>query len=135
LDLTSGSPAVGLTLPALPAGWRYEGWAVAGGTPLTTGRFTAAMGADEAAPFSGTMDAPPFPGEDFLRNAPAGLTFPTDLSGGMVVISIEPDPDDTPGPFTLKPLRAAVAASAADHQTYNLENHAATFPTGTATIR
>jgi hypothetical protein len=28
LDLSSGSPAVGLSLPTLPAGWAYEGWAV-----------------------------------------------------------------------------------------------------------
>ena len=28
LSLASGSPAVGLALPTLPAGWAYEGWAV-----------------------------------------------------------------------------------------------------------
>ncbi len=95
----------------------------------------ASTGADDAAPYSGTGMAPPFPGEDFLRNAPAGLTFPTDLSGLMAAITIEPDPDDSPGPFlALKPLAATVATAAVDHQTYTLDNHAAEFPTGMATI-
>ncbi len=53
IDLTGGSPAAGLTLPALPAGWKYEGWAVIGGQPVTTGKFRSASGADEAAPYSG----------------------------------------------------------------------------------
>ena len=73
LSLASGSPAAGLSLPALPAGWAFEGWAVTGGQPVTTGRFTAVDMVDLAAPFSGAMAGPPFPGEDFLMNAPAGL--------------------------------------------------------------
>src|SRR5262249_31984693 len=80
LDLSRGSPAAGLVLPALPAGWKYEGWAVVGGRPLSTGRFISASGPDEAAPFSGPLPGPPFPGEDWLRNAPTGLTFPLDLA-------------------------------------------------------
>ena len=135
IDLTSGSPAAGLTLPALPAGWVYEGWALIGNTPVSTGRFTAASGADQAAPYSGTNSGPAFPGEDFLHNAPSGVTFPTNLQGGKAVISIEPDPDDSPAPFALKPLLANIAAAAADHTTYALANQAATFPTGTAAIR
>jgi hypothetical protein len=132
LDISSGSPAVGLTLPTLPAGWKYEGWAVMNGTPITTGKFTAVSGADESAPYSGTMAAPPFPGEDFLNNAPSGLTFPTDLSGGVAVISIEPDPDNDPGPFLLKPLIGNIPASATDHTDYPLSFSSGTFPTGTA---
>lgn len=31
LDLSSGSPSVGLSLPTLPPGWKYEGWAVSEG--------------------------------------------------------------------------------------------------------
>lgn len=136
LSLASGSPAVGLDLPTLPAGWAYEGWAVIGGTPVTTGRFTDVDMADDAAPFSGAMAGPPFPGEDFLMSAPTGLTFPTDLAGGLAVISIEPDPDDSAAPYTLKPLMGPIAASATDHVTYAMPNMAAaTFPTGTATIR
>lgn len=135
LSLASGSPAAGLDLPALPAGWAYEGWAVINGTPVTTGRFTVASGADDAAPFSGPGGGPPFPGEDFVANAPAGLTFPTDLAGGTAVISIEPQPDDSPAPFTLKPLVGGIPADAADHVTYDVGNNASSFPTGSATIR
>jgi hypothetical protein len=135
LSLAGGAPSASLSLPALPAGWLYEGWAVINGRPLTTGRFTSASGADRAAPFSGPLAAPPFPGEDYLVNAPAGLVFPTDLRGGMAVISIEPEPDDSPAPFTFKPLVLAIPATAVEHTSLTLGNNAAGFPTGTASIR
>lgn len=135
LDLVGGTPTVGLSLPTLPAGWIYEGWAVISGKPVTTGRFTSATGADASAPFSGPQAGPPFPGEDFLVNAPAGLTFPTNLSGAMAVISVEPVPDDSPAPFTLKPLTRAIPANAADHVAFIMALNAASFPSGTASVR
>ena len=128
-------PTASLTLPTLPAGWRYEGWTVISGRPVTTGTFTTASGADAAAPFSGTQAGPPFPGEDYLRNAPSGLTFPTDLSGGMAVISVEPSPDDSAAPFTLKPLAGAIPVNASSGVSYPMAGNAAPFPSGTATIR
>ena len=134
LELVGGSPVAGLVLPALPAGWRYEGWAVIGAQPVTTGKFTSASGADASAPFSGPQAGPPFPGEDFLANAPTGLTFPTNLSSAMAVISVEPEPDDSPAPFTLKPLVRAIPANASDHVTFTMNPNAASFPTGTATV-
>jgi hypothetical protein len=80
------------------------------------------------------MPGPPFPGEDFLVNAPSGLTFPTDLSGTTQVISIEPDPDNSSAPFLLKPLVATVPSPAMDHVTYAMSSNVAnSFPTGTAT--
>lgn len=129
LDLSSGAPAVGLTLPTLPAGWKYEGWVVTGGQPVTSGKFLSATGVDEFDEFSGDLDGPPFPGEDYLMNAPAGLDFPTDLSGGKAVISIEPVPDNSPNPFLLKPLVGDIPADALDHSTYALGQNLA-FPTG-----
>ncbi len=133
LDPGAG-PGAALNLPTLPTGWEYEGWAVINGTPVTTGKFTSLTGADNAAPYSGTMAAPPFPGEDFLMNAPSGLTFPTDLSGGTIVISVEPSPDNSEAPFLLKPLVGQVPMGAADHTLYQMGNNAAaTNPTGTAT--
>jgi len=134
LDLSGGSPAVGLTIPTLPAGWKYEGWAVISGTPVTTGTFTAVDMVDEADPYSGPDPGPPFPGEDFLVNAPPGLTFPTDLSGMTGVLSIEPDPDNSTLPFLLKPLVGGIPANAMDHVTYMMDSNVAnSFPTGTAT--
>ena len=131
LDLSTGSPAVGLTLPTLPAGWRYEGWAVIDGTPVSTGTFTDVTLADDFDGFSSTLNSgPPFPGEDFLMNAPSGLTFPTDLAGGTAVISIEPYPDNSVNPFLLKPLVGSISTSAIDHTTYTLGQNLS-FPTGT----
>jgi len=132
LSLASGSPAVGLALPMLPAGWKYEGWTVIEGQPVTSGKFTAVDEVDEDDPYSSTMDGPPFPGEDYLVNAPSGLTFPTDLSEGTAVISIEPDPDNSPGPFTLKPLVGGIPAMALDHFTYDMMHNLGSFPSGTA---
>ncbi|SDW89082.1 hypothetical protein SAMN05444411_102399 [Lutibacter oricola] len=131
LDNSSGSPVAGLNLPTLPAGWKYEGWAVTGGTPLTSGTFTSVTGADEFNDFSGTMGSPPFPGEDFLRNAPSGITFPLDLSGGKAVISIEPDPDNSPAPFLLKPLVGDIPTDVMAHTVYTIGQNL-NFPTGTA---
>jgi hypothetical protein len=133
LDLSSGSPAVGLNLPSLPSGWKYEGWSVINGTPVTSGTFLDVNVADDNAPYSSTEQAPPFPGEDYLLNAPAGLTFPTNIAGGVAVISIEPDPDNSPNPFTLKPLAKMIPTDAADHVTYSLDQNLGSFPSGTAT--
>jgi len=133
LDLDSGSPAQGLYLPTLPAGWKYEGWTVINGIPVTTGTFTSTTVIDDADPYSSTMQGPPFPGEDFLVNAPAGLTFPTDIAGGVAVISIEPDPDNSPNPFTLKPLVGNIPINATDHTNYSMGLNLSSFPTGTVT--
>ena len=135
LSLATGSPAAGLTLPDLPAGWVYEGWAVIDGTPVTTGTFTKVDSVDLADPYSGTEAGPPFPGEDFLNNATSGLTFPTDLAGRTAVISIEPSPDDDSAPFTLKPLVSVIPSDVTDHVTYLINNISSGFPTGTATIK
>ncbi|MEL6924791.1 MAG: anti-sigma factor [Bacteroidota bacterium] len=132
LDPTGG-PSAGLDLPDLPKGWKYEGWAVIEGVPVSTGTFTDVAAADEAALFSGTQPGPNYPGEDFLTNAPAGLNFPTDLRGAAVVISVEPSPDNSPAPFTLKPLLSMVPQNAEDHSPLNMQNNAnVTNPTGIA---
>ncbi len=137
LDLSTGSPTVGLDLPMLPDGWKYEGWVVVNGMPVTSGTFTNTRATDDNDPFSGDMPLPDvngmdgfFPGEDYLMNAPSGLTFPTDLAGGMAVISIEPYPDNSPAPFTLKPLVHQIPAAATDHTVYDMGQNLV-FPTGT----
>lgn len=130
LDPSDG-PGPGLDLPALPEGWIYEGWAVIDGVPFSTGRFTEVSGSDDFSGFSGSAGSPPFPGEDFLVNAPGGLSFPTDLTGQTVVISIEPVPDNSTAPFTLKPLVGPVPDNAADHTVLTMNNNASqTNPTG-----
>lgn len=137
LDLATGAPTVGLTLPMLPDGWKYEGWVVIDGQPVTTGKFTKMAATDEDDPFSGSEALPDvngidgfFPGEDYIMNAPSGLTFPTDLAGGTAVISVEPSPDNSPGPFTLKPLVQPISETATDHTVYDMGQNL-NFPTGT----
>ncbi|WP_299891766.1 anti-sigma factor [uncultured Lacinutrix sp.] len=122
LNNSGTAPVAGLSLPTLQPGWKYEGWAVIDGTPLSTGTFTNVAATDDLAPYSGPVALPMpngtdgfFPGEDFLLNAPTGMTFPVDLKGKTIVISVEPSPDNSPAPFTLKPLAHVVPATAMDH--------------------
>lgn len=132
LDNSSGMPAAGLDLPTLPEGWIYEGWAIINGSPVSTGKFSSAVGADDAAPFSGPNAGPAYPGEDFLLNAPAGITFPTNLAAA--VISIEPVPDNSTAPFLLKPLVGMIDANENVHSVISMGNNAVTTnPQGTVT--
>ncbi|RJE73109.1 anti-sigma factor [Reichenbachiella sp. MSK19-1] len=134
LDPATGTPAL-TNLPDLTSktGWVYEGWAVIDGQPVSTGRFNMDTGADQSSVFSGPESGPGFPGEDFITNAPSGLTFPTDLTdGGVIVLSIEPEPDNSPNPFELKPLRGAVPSGLAPGTLQAMENIAAsTYASGT----
>lgn len=140
LDNSSTPPSAGLNLPALPQGWVYEGWAVIDGTPLSTGTFTNVAATDNNAPFSGPNPLPMpngsdgfFPGEDFLINAPSGLTFPLDLKEQTVVITVEPSPDNSPAPFTFKPLAHNVPATAAQHSPINMGDGPLKMLSGTVT--
>jgi hypothetical protein len=97
LDPSVGEAA--LELPVLPTGWAYEGWVVGDNGPISTGTFTdvAAADSDGAGPAAGPNGAPPFPGQDFVDPA-------MNLVGKTIVISVEPQPDNSPAPFALKPL-------------------------------
>lgn len=127
-------PTAGLNLPTLPVGWAYEGWVIGDAGPISTGTFTGLNERDSNNMFSGTENnaGPPIPGEDFFHNAPAGETFPLDVRGRMVVISIEPVPDNSPAPFVLKPLAATVPTDAATAPTtHTFNQNLGSFPTGT----
>jgi len=132
---TPGMPPLpNLTLPTLTDGWKYEGWVVGDNGPLSTGTFTGFDVRDDNATdpdgFSDTVfPGPPLPGEDFFRNAPAGVTFPLDIRNRMVVISVEPDPDNSPAPFVLKPLLGTAGMDTAPAE-YDFGLNAASFPTG-----
>jgi len=133
-DLSTGTPQSSLNLPRLPEGWEYEGWVVIDGQPLTTGKFLDADAPDFAAPFSGVSPGPPYPGEDFIVNAPNGLSFPVDLSGTFTAITVEPSPDNSPLPFSLKPLIHTIPNNANFHTGYDMVNDAINSnPTGTIT--
>ena len=123
-------PAPNFVLPTLPTGWAYEGWVVGDSGPLSTGTFTAFNTADDAVPFSGAAAGPPVPGEDFFENAPAGETFPLDVRGRMVVISVEPVPDDSATPFAIKPL-VGTAGNDTAPATHAFGSNLSSLPTGT----
>jgi len=125
-------PTPNFVLPALPAGWAYEGWVVGDSGPLSTGTFTAFNSADASAPFSGPAGGPPVPGEDFFENAPAGETFPLDVRGRTIVISVEPVPDDSPAPFVLKPL-VGTAGNETAPTTHAFGPNLASLPIGSVT--
>lgn len=139
---TVASSQSSLRLPSLPAGWVYEGWAIADNRPLTTGRFVNAGWADQAAPFSATSAGPNIPGEDFLRNAPTsvfpGLTFPLDLRGQRVAISVEPDVNgnDPTGasPFGITILEADISRRADARELYDLDRNTV-FPEASVILR
>ena len=126
LDNSSGSPMTGLNLPTLQDGWKYEGWVVFDGMPISTGTFSEVDMADDNAATSifkgGAGNGPGYPGEDYLQNAPNGLSFPTDLSGTTIVISVEPYPDNSATPFTLKPLAHMVPNNAMTHTAITMED-------------
>ncbi len=102
-----GAPAPSLVLPLLPEGWQYEGWVVTAQGPVSTGRFSQVAGEDSdgAGATAGPNAGPPFPGQDFINP-------PIDLRGTKVVISVEPQPDDSAAPFAIKPLAAGIALDA-----------------------
>ncbi len=138
--LDPSGPAAALSLPELPSGWVYEGWGVTQGTPLTSGRFLTAEGADMDAPFSGPNAGPPFPGEDFLANLPAAISGGVNLADGSsgIVISVEPYLDGTDptgaAPFSIKPLVGEVPFGLADHTLTALGQNLGTVPSGLASI-
>lgn len=135
LDNSSGSPVSGLNLPTLAPGWKYEGWTVFAGGPVSTGTFTDPAMADANAatsPYKGTVgNGPGFPGEDYVMGSAASENFPTDLKGKTIVISVEPDPDNSPSPFTLKPLVHMVPAMAANHTVITMGTGPVTQLSGT----
>ncbi len=118
-----------LELPSLPAGWVYEGWIASNDGPISTGRFTSfdMSDSDGAGASSGPDAAPEFPGQDFIDPA-------LDLVGLTAVISVEPDPDDSPAPFALKPLLATIAPELAPSSQVMMNNAEASAPSGVLTI-
>ncbi|ARV14342.1 anti-sigma factor [Polaribacter sp. SA4-12] len=124
LDNSVAAAVAGLGLPTLADGWKYEGWVVLNGTPVSTGTFSAVDAADDNAatsPFKGSVgNGPGFPGEDYVTGSAAGVDFPTDLKGATIVISVEPSPDNSSAPFTLKPLAHVVPADAMNHSVISM---------------
>lgn len=130
-------PTANFTLPTLGDGWVYEGWLVTENGPISTGTFSDFGAVDSGNPLSSTVNnvGPPIPGEDFFV-APAGSsdTYPIDVRGKTIVISVEPVPDNSAAPFLLKPLLSMVAADAETAPTaHDFGQNLGSLPTGTVT--
>ena len=127
------TPDPGLSLPVLPAGWVYEGWVVdtIAGIPTSTGTFTSVSGADSdgGGVSAGPGGTPPFPGQDFISPL-------TDLTvSHAAVISVEPVPDNSPMPFTLKPLVGSISDPGEPSIPQTMGNNAAaTNPSGSVVL-
>ena len=131
--INPGDGSASLDLPTLPAGWAYEGWVVGSDGPVSTGRFTDPGGADSDLAGSAkgdTGDGPALPGQDFID--PSMI-----LNDGstVAVISVEPEPDDSPAPFLIKPLvHDPIGAEVAPAMHLMTNNAAATLPAATLVI-
>jgi hypothetical protein len=122
VDSLSTNIVAGLDLPLLYEGWIYEGWVQINGQYVSTGRFSDPKSADLYTEYSDSLAGYSFPGEDFLLNAPSGLTFPTDLSNAIVAVSIEYNDGKTHGTEPFKKIfEATLPASAQSGVTYSLQ--------------
>lgn len=118
-----------LNLPVAPAGWVYEGWITDHNINLTTGRFTSPAEKDSFSNYSGPRAYPPFPGEDFLTNAPVdqSVTFPLNLAADQTKVTIGLEPgtiaNDQTGAtrFGLNLLTGTIPSGATDHTDYPLK--------------
>ncbi len=126
----------GLNLPELPTGWKYESQILFNGDTLSMGTFSNPTGSDSKSIYSDTLASGfPFPGEDFFNNAPAGITFPRDLSGAEILVTVRPNyPAKSNSPFKLNPFSATIPANAEAKTVYQMDNNIDTFPTGTISI-
>lgn len=125
IDSVGTAPVVaGLNLPALYKGWTYEGWVEINGQYISTGRFVNPLVPDLFSDYSDSLAMGyNYPGEDFLLNAPSGLTFPTNLSNAKVMISIEYNDGRTSGTvpgFVI--FETNIPSSAQSGVSYSLQN-------------
>ena len=132
-----GQLIAGLDLPDLPAGWSYQGWVVINTVPVSTGMFLSSAGADQSATYyNSAQGSYPFPGEDFLTNPPDGLSFPVDLSGKDVYITLQPPiPENCPAPYSARIFTATIPPDAQRMTIYDLENQAGSLPSGRLDIQ
>lgn len=141
-DISSGYPLHGLTIPTLPANWKYEAWAVfinpltSASQTISMGKFSVANQIDENSTYCGPITPPSFPGEDFVNDVAllaSDITSPVMMSGKTVFITVEPVPDFSSAPFFLTILKGSIPSNAAPHLTYPMTNQAVTSsPTGRA---
>ncbi|MCJ7554209.1 MAG: hypothetical protein MUO34_10035 [Ignavibacteriaceae bacterium] len=133
---TAGVFSTGLNIPELYGGWIYEGWVEVNGQYLSTGRFESFVGADLSKLYGESGTGMPYPGEDFLTNAPQGITFPLDLSGKIVYISAEVNDGRNYGeaPYIIL-FEATIPVNPETRVAYEMVNVVSNLPFGNAVIK
>lgn len=128
--------AAGLNIPVLSGGWIYEGWIEVGGKKLSTGRFRNPKAADLFNGYSATVASIPFPGEDFISNAPASFTFPLDLRGAKAFVTLEINDGKTRGDVQGPVIyEATIPNDAVSLKSYSMTFKNPSYPKGSAVIK
>jgi hypothetical protein len=135
-SVDANNTVAGLNIPVLSAGWIYEGWIEVNGNKLSTGRFRNPKLADLFNGYSATTASLPFPGEDFINNAPSGFTFPLNLRGAKSYISLEINNGSTKGNTPLIVLyEASIPNDAVSQKSYSMTLKTVSYPKGSAVIK
>jgi hypothetical protein len=125
-----GNPT--LDLPEATAGYVYEHFIFIEGREIIMGRFNVPDELDSVNAYIDDLFPPPeVPGDDFLRNDPAGLTFPTNLGGSRLIVTLEPRVLDSIHPSQLVVFEATLPIGLVGGETITMTNRTANFPTGT----
>ena len=138
-----GRPGPGLGLPVAPEGWIYEGWLMHDHMEfLSMGQFDSINVLDDNNIYLASEErlyaesTYHFPGEDFLVNAPEGLTFPFDVRGSMTFVTMEPIPDNDPdNPFMIMTLFCKTIPMEIETTTKSMQLDAPPLPHATATLK
>lgn len=127
-----GNPS--LDLPEATAGYVYEHFLFLEGREIIMGRFNVVDEPDSINAYIDDLFPPPeVPGDDFLRNEPAGLDFPTNVGGSLLIVTLEPRVLDSIHPSQLVVLEAVLPLGLVGGETITMINRTANFPTGTVT--
>lgn len=133
---STGKMIKGLNLPVIPSNWNYEAWVTVDGQPLSLGSFKDPGARDASNPYADTLGTIyTYPGEDFLTNAPDDLSFPLDLRGKEIYVTMTPPhPKNSNSPFDLIPVSAVIPQDAAPNTVYEMDVNTGTFPFGDLSI-
>ncbi|MBO6575148.1 MAG: hypothetical protein JJ896_07025 [Rhodothermales bacterium] len=132
---TPGTYQPAMTAPDLGAGWQYELWIDFDSGPTSLGKFSDPADRDLANPFSSQPEVFGVPGEDLLRNAPVGETFPLAVAGRTIYVTVEPNPDDFEDTaYGIRVLQAEIPAGATPGGSAQM-TAVAQLPIGNVTFR
>lgn len=135
-SVDANKTTAGLNIPVLTAGWIYEGWIEIAGNKLSTGRFRNPRAADLFNGYSATSASVPFPGEDFISNAPSGFNFPLDLRGAKTYVTLEINDGRTRGTLQGSVIyEATIPNDAVSLKSYSMTLKNPSYPKGSAVIK